>query len=270
MRSRARARGRAGAPPPPAQCGRSCGTRERRPRAAARPRARASAAAARPGGAPRRRSVPPCRAVASVSSRSMRLSSSRSRAPSRSETSCSAWRRWAATSSRSDVAASIASLAARWASSRKRSTVALCSRVSSAISSISWRTPRCDLLELLALPLLDARDRAGEVVLESLEILRPLGQPLLDPLLHLVEPDRVLGRRPALLLLELLAALLGQPAGLLREDACRARSGRRRASAAAPRCAPGTPARSAPRAWRAPLRTSCSRPGPFAPHRVHR
>src|SRR5205085_4052505 len=59
---------------------------------------------------------------------------------------------------------------------------------------------------------------------EALQVLRPLGEPLLDPLLHLVQPDRVLGGRAALLLLELLAALLGEPAGLLREDAAELRA----------------------------------------------
>ena len=76
-----------------------------------------------------------------------------------------------------------------------------------------------DVLELLPEPLLDARGGAGEVVLDPLEVLRPLAQPLLDALLHLVEADRVLGRGAALLLLELLAALLREPPCLLGEDA---------------------------------------------------
>src|SRR5581483_591601 len=59
-----------------------------------------------------------------------------------------------------------------------------------------------DVRELGALALLDARDRGRELRLQPLQVLRPLRDPLLDPLLHLVQAQRVLAGGAPFALLE--------------------------------------------------------------------
>src|SRR5919197_4085586 len=68
---------------------------------------------------------------------------------------------------------------------------------------------RLDLRDQLALPCLDAPQLVGDALLQLLDVARPVGEPLLDALLHLRHLSSESRRRVALALEHVTPPLLG-------------------------------------------------------------